>query len=220
MGGGTLGAGSSERLLTLGRLDRVSIQVGYRTRPDGPPHVQFLLDLPVPEPDPAGTPPLVDEARILAALERTLRAGGDTARHYSLHQHRWHTSWGPSPGVLEVGLLVTTGTRPTDAPDATPGVIAAFADLMDMVGRPAPTPISHDAALLRARRAVATAYSVDPDALSPRTGEHLDRSWRIGLRTPTGEGYDVVVGLVSGYAGSVLVRRDERTDVVDSVGTE
>jgi hypothetical protein len=220
MGGGTLGAGSSGRLLTLGHLDRVSVQVGYRTRPDGPPYVQFLLDLAVPEPDPAGAQALVDEALVLAALERTLHAGGTTARHYSLHQHRWHTSWGPSPGVLEVGLLVTTGTRPAGGPDATPGVTAAFTDLMDTIGWPAPAPILHDAALLRARRAVAAAYAVDPGALSPRTGQHLDGSWRIGLRAPTGEGYDVVVGLVSGYVGSVLVRRDERTDVVDSVGTE
>ena len=40
-------------------------------------------------------------------------------RHYSVHQHRWHTSWGPSPGALEIGILVTTGPRAAADPEAT-----------------------------------------------------------------------------------------------------
>ena len=30
-------------------------------------------------------------------------AGADAPRHYALHQHRSHTSWDSSPGVLEIG---------------------------------------------------------------------------------------------------------------------
>jgi hypothetical protein len=212
-------AGSPGRLLTLGRVDRVLVQVGYRTRPDGPAHEQFLLDLPVPEADDAGVPAGLDESLLLGALEPVLYVGADSPRHYSIHQHRWHTSWGPSPGALELGLLVTTGTRPPPV-DPTPTVTAAFRALMDQVGRPAPTPVSRDTALARARSAAATAFDVDADAFSPRTEQHLGESWRIGLRTPAGEAYDVVVGLVDGYAGSVRVRHGQRADVVDSVGTE
>ena len=91
-------------------MDRVRVQVGYRARPDGPAHQQFLLDLPVPETDAPATRTRFDESRVLAALEPVLYAGAEAPRHYSLHQHRWHTSWGPSPGALEIGLLVTTGT--------------------------------------------------------------------------------------------------------------
>jgi hypothetical protein len=43
-------------------------------------------------------------------------------------------------------------------------------------------------------------------------------SWTVGLRTTTRESYDVVVGLVEGYAGSVRVRHQERIEASDSVG--
>lgn len=209
-------------LLTLGRLDRVRVQVGYRARPDGPAFQQFLLDLPVPETgtDDQDAP---DETRILAALEPVLYLGDEAPRHYSLHQHRWHTSWGPSPGALEIGLLVTTGTRTAPvAAAAHGGVTRAFRDLLELVGRPEPTPTSRDAAIQRARRSAATAYSLDPDALVLSAEEHhaSENSWTVGLRTTAGDEYDVVVGLVDGYPGSVRVRHDERVEVFDSVGTE
>jgi hypothetical protein len=42
----------------------------------------------------------------------------------------------------------------------------------------------------------------------------------VGLRSTAGDEYDVVVGLVDGYAGSVRVRHEERIEVFDSVGSE
>ena len=106
---------SSRPLLTLGRVDLVRVQVGYRSSPDDPAYQQFLLDLTVPETDSAPGQDAFDERRALAALEPVLHAGSAAPRHYSLHQHRWHTSWGASPGALELGLLVTTGPRTTAA---------------------------------------------------------------------------------------------------------
>ncbi len=207
-------------LLTLGRVHRLRVQVGYRARPDGPAYQQFLLDVPVPGLVAQGG---FDEARVLAALEPVVYAGADTPRHYSIHEHRWHTSWGPSPGALEIGLLVTTGT-PTAAASEAPldDVTRAFRDLLELVGRPRPVPTSRDAAVQRARNAAATAYAVDADALSLSTEEHhlASSSWRLRLRTTSGDGYDVVVGLVDGYAGSVRVRHAGRIEVFDSVGSE
>ena len=207
-------------LLTLGRVHRLRVQVGYRARPDGPAYQQFLLDVPVPSMVAQGG---FDEALVLAALEPVVYAGADTPRHYSIHEHRWHTSWGPSPGALEIGLLVTTGT-PTAAASEAPldDVTRAFRDLLELVGRPRPVPTSRDAAVQRARNAAATAYAVDADALSLSTEEHhlASSSWRLRLRTTSGDGYDVVVGLVDGYAGSVRVRHAGRIEVFDSVGSE
>jgi hypothetical protein len=214
---------SPRPLLTLGRVDRLRVQVGYRAGPDDPAHEQYLLDLPVP-PDGA-----VDEAGLLAALEPVLYAGADAPRHYSLHQHRWHTSWGLSPGALEIGLLVTTGPTARPGPAVTApgpahdGVTRAFRDLLVMVGRPPdPAPLSRDAAVLRARRSAAAAYAVDPDGLRLSAEEHHsdDGSWTISLTTTAGDEYDVLVGLVDGYPASVRVRHAERTEVFDSVGTE
>ena len=210
-------------LLTLGRVDRVRVQVGYRSRPDGPAYLQFLLDLPVPPPEGVPGEDAVDESRVLAALEPVLYAGADAPRHYSLHQHRWHTSWGPSPGALEIGVLVTTGPgTPAVSQAAHDGVVGAFRELLELAGRPDPAPSSRDAAILRARRSVATTYALDLDALSPSREEHhpAANSWTVGLRSTTGEEYDVVVGLVDGYAASVLVRQVERSEVFDSVGSE
>jgi hypothetical protein len=216
-----VGARPSRPLLTLGRVDLVRVQVGYRAQPEGPAYQQFLLDVPVPER--ADTEDAVDEARVLAALEPVLYAGADAPRHYSVHQHRWHTSWGPSPGALEIGLLVTTGNRTRAVLGASnEGVARAFRDLLALVGRPEPTPTTRDVAIHRARHSAATAYSLDPDALSLSVEEHhpADDSWTVLLRTTSGDEYDVLVGLVDGYAKSVRVRHSERTEVFDSVGSE
>lgn len=214
---------SARPLLTLGRVDRLRVQVGYRASPDGPAYQQFLLDIPVPEADVAGDRAGLDEAPVLAALEPVLYAGAEAPRHYSLHQHRWHTSWGMSPGVLEIGILVTTGTSTVALSKALQeGATRGFRALLDLVGRPEPTTTSRDAAVLRARRSVAAAYALDPDTLSLSAEEHhaADNSWLVGLRSTTGDGYDVVVGLVDGYAGSVRVRHEERIEVFDAVGSE
>ena len=214
--------GSARSLLTLGRVDLVRVQVGYRASPDGRAYQQFLLDLPVSQADRAQD--AFDERRALAALEPVLYAGADAPRHYSLHQHRWHTSWGASPGALEIGLLVTTGAAGTAAvSDAVhDGVTRAFRDLIEVAGQPEPTPTSRDAAILRARRGAATAYAVDPDGLSISTEEHhlAENSWTIRLRNTAGDDYEVVVGFVDGYAGSVRVRHEERIEVSDSIGSE
>ena len=210
-------------LLTLGRVHQVRVQVGYRAGPDGPVHQQFLLDLPVPETDSARDPDALGEARLLAVLEPVLHAGGEAPRHYSLHTHRWHTSWGASPGAVEIGLLVTAGTPSAAVSDAwLAGVTRAFRDLMDLVGRPEPAPTPREAALLRARHSVATTSGLDPDALSPSAEEHHagDNSWTVALRAWAGEAYDVVVGLVDGYAGSVRVVHRSGIEVSDSVGAE
>ena len=209
-------------LLTLGRVDLLRIQVGYRARPDGAAYEQFLLDLPAPEPD-GPDPSEPDEARVLAALEPVLYAGADGPRHYSLHRHRWHTSWGASPGALEIGLLVTTGPRAATVSEAAlQGVVHAFRDLIGATGQPVATPTSRDAALVRARRAAATAYALDPDTLSLSSEEHHpgENSWSLALRTPERDRYDVVVGLVDGHPGSVRVRHVDPTEVFDSVGSE
>jgi hypothetical protein len=214
---------SSRPVLTLGRVDLLRVQVGYRAQPDSPVYQQFLLDLPVPEAGTAHDQDALEESRVLAALEPVLYAGTAGPRHYSLHQHRWHTSWGASPGALEIGLFVTTGTRTAAVSEAShDGVARAFHDLLEMAGRPGSTRTSREAAILRARRSVAAAYALDPDALSLSAEEHhpAENSWTVGLRTTAGEAYDVVVGLVDGYAGSVRVRHVDRIEVFDSVGSE
>jgi hypothetical protein len=215
---------SSRPLLTLGRVDLVRVQVGYRASPNDRAYEQFLLDLSVPEVDGARDQDAFDEHPILAALEPVVYAGSDAPRHYSLHQHRWHSSWGASPGALEIGLLVTTGTRTTAAVSqaAHEGVTRAFRDAMAVAGQPEPTPTSRDAAIQRARRGAATAYAVEPDALSLRAEQHhpAENSWTLKLRTTDGDEYDVAVGFVDGYAGSVWVRHDQRTEASDSIGSE
>lgn len=212
---------SSRPLLTLGRVDLVRVQVGYRAVPEGPAYQHFLIDLPVPDSGNSGAP--LDESRVLASLEPVLYAGADAPRHYSLHTHRSHTSWGPSPGALEIGLLVSAGTKTAALSDACQvSVVGAFRDLMDTLGRPDPTPISRDAAITRARRSAATAYALDPETLSLSAEEHhpAANSWTVGLRTTAGDEYDVVVGLVDGYARSVRVRHGDPIEVSDSVGSE
>ena len=203
MVGDAVGEPGARPLLTLGRVDRVRVQVGYRAVPDGPAQQQFLLDLPVPGTDSDVDRDLLDESRVLTALEPVLYVGGDAPRHYSLHQHRWHTSWGPSPGVLDIGLLVTTGTQDDGAvrgparrrgprlPRPARGGGPAGAD-----GRPPGTPRScgHD-------RAPRRRTHVDPETMSLSAEEHhpAENSWAVGLRTTAGDEYDVVVGLVDGY---------------------
>lgn len=218
------GERASRPLLTLGRVDLLRVQVGYRPWPEGPPEQQFLLDLPVPDtgPDTDDGDPL-DETAVLAALEPALHDGSHTARHYSLHTHRWHSSWGASPGTLEVGLLVTAGTREAaTSEDWRHGVTAAFADLLRSTRETTSTTTGRDAALARARSSVATAFSVNPDTLSLSAEEHHpgDNAWSVGLRTTTGHEYDVLVGLVDGYERSVWLRHRRRLEVSDSVGSE
>jgi len=218
-----VGERSSRPLLTLGRVDLVRIQVGYRAQPDGPAHQQFLLDLSVPEPESTPARDAFGEAWVLAALEPVLYGGTDAPRHYSVHAHRWHTSWGPGPGALEIGLLVTAGTIRAAASEAwKDGVARAFRALMEEVGLPEPTPTSRAAAVTRARRCAGTAYALDPETLTLSSEEHhrAANSWTMGLRAATGDEYDVVVGLVDGYAGSVRVRHVRRTEIFDSVGSE
>jgi len=215
-------ADSSRRLLTLDRIDRVRVQVGLRASPDDPAHVQFLLDLPVPEAVADDRAPF-DEQLVLAALQPVLYSGAGAPRHYSLDRHMWHTSWGASPRALEVGLLVTTGARSTANDSGTSeGVARAFRDLMQFAGQPQPTPTSRDAAVLRARRGAATAFAIDSDVLSLSTEEHhaAENTWTIGLRSTAGEEYEVDVGYVDGYAGSVRVRHRQRIEVPDSIGSE
>ena len=215
---------SSQRLLTLGRVERVRVQVGFRDSPEDRPFQQFLLDLSVAESDSASAADAFDERLALAALEPVLYTSAGTPLHYSVHQHRWHTSWGASPGALEVGLLVTVGRRATtNASEGSPdGVLRAFRDLMEATGQPEPTPTSRDAAVVRARRAAATAYAVDPAGLSLSAEEHhpAENSWAVGLRTTAGDEYEVVVGFVDGYAGSIRVRHEQRIEVSDSIGSE
>lgn len=214
--------GAPRPLLTLGRVERVQIQVGYRALPDSPADRQFLLDIEVPEDDGRGQNSF-DDARILATLEPVLCVGGDVRRHYSLHQHRSHTSWGLSPGALEIGILVTTGTRSVAHSEAAyDGVIRAFRDLLEMAGVQDPPPISRAAAIMRARSSAGTAFAVHPDELTLRTEEHhpATNSWRVGLRATHGDEYDVMVGVVGGYVGAVRVTHVVRSEVSDSVGSE
>ncbi len=223
MASDALDARSSRPLLTLGPVELLRVQVGYRARPDGRVHQQFLIDLPAPEADRDRDEDAFEESRVLATLEAVLHAGTDAPRHYSLHAHRWHTSWGPSPGALEIGILVTTGSETTAVSESwRDSVTRAFHDLLEVAGRPDPTPTTRDAAILRARRSAATAYALNPDALSLSAEEHhpAENSWTVGLRTTDGDEYDVVVGLVDGYAKSVWVRHEERIEVFDSVGSE
>lgn len=214
--------GPSRPLLTLGRLDRVRVQVGYRASPEDAPHEQFLLDLAVPETYAPDGREALDERRILSALEPVLYTGAEVPRHYSLHQHRWHTSWGLSPAAMEIGLLVTTGTRTAAVSEAAEGSVSrAFRALLSLAGPPEPSPTAREAAIARARRSTATAFAVAAETLTVSTEMHhpAANSWTVGLRTTAGENYDVVVGLVDGYVGSVRVRHQERIEAFDSVGS-
>lgn len=223
MGSDAADADPDRRLLTLGSVDIVRVQVGYRAVPDGPAYQQFLMDLPVPETSRAVDGGAFDDTWALDALEPVLHDGTGAPRHYSLHVHRWHTSWGPSPGALEIGLLVTAGTRTAALSDAWQNSVAhAFRTLLEVAGGPEATATARDAAILRARRSVATAYGVDREELSLSAEEHhpSENSWTLGLRSRSGDVYDVVVGLVDGYARSVRVRHAEPVEVSDSVGSE
>lgn len=219
---GTHGVDSSRPLLTFGRVDMVRVQVGYRVGPEDLAHQQFLLDLSIPEAVETRDRDVFDERLALRALESALYAGADVPSHYSLHQHRRHTSWGASPGVMEIGLLVTTGTKTTAASSGGPldGVSRAFRELMEVAGQPEPTPTSRDAALLRARRGAETAFAVEPDTLSLSAEEHhpSENCWTFTFRAPPADAYEVVVGFVDGYAGSVRVRHEQQIEVSDSIG--
>ena len=215
---------SSRPLLTLGRVHLVRVQVGYRAGPEGPVHQQFLLDLPVPEEAaPAAGDPL-DESRVLAALEPVIHAGNGGAPALLAARPPLAHHLGPEPGG--------TGDRASSSPraQATAAASEAWLDTRDPRlprpdgpgGPPEASPTPREAAILRARRSVASSYGLDQDELSPSAEEHhpAENSWTVALRAAGGEGYDVVVGLVDGYAGSVRVRHRSRIEVSASVGSE
>lgn len=213
---------SSTRVLSLGRVHRIRVQVGYRDRPDGAAYEQFLIDLPLPEDD--GEPDAAfDDRPWLAALEPVVYVGTDAPMHYSIHQHRWHTTWGPDPGALEIGVTVTTGPRRAGRPAPTLEAVAqAFRAVAELADAPEPEGITRDAALVRGRRAVGEAYAVPVDTLSLVAEEHdvAHRAWRLGFRAPELDEYAVVVGFLDGRPGSVHVRHEPPREVLDSVGTE
>jgi hypothetical protein len=101
-------------------------------------------------------------------------------------------------------------------------VTRAFRDVMEVAGQPERTLTSRESAVQRARSAAATAYALDQDALSLRAEEHhsADNSWTLALRSTAQDEYDVVVGFVEGYAGSVSVRHVHRIEASDSIGPE
>lgn len=184
--------------------------------PTAPAYEQFLLDLALDEDGPQ-----IGEAAIMSALEPILYAGDGPPRHYSLHQHRWSTSWGLSPGALELGLLITTTRRSRSDEDANT-VAEAFRELLGLADVAATDRVTRDMAVVRARRATGTAYGIDGDALrlAFETHDVGADSWRIGLsNTESGE-YDVVVGFVDGCAAAIRVRHDAEVEVVDSVGSD
>lgn len=202
-------------LLNLGRVDRLRVQVGFRRRPTGTPYEQFLLDSPIP--DDVGA--RVDEAEVLAALERILHAGDGARPHYSVHQHRWHTSWGASPGALEIGLTLTL---PSVDPERVEAVSSAFRELLAVAEEAPGPPTSRDQAIVRARTSTQAAYAVDAESLTLSTEEHhsAENSWSLELHAPGGEEFEVVVGFVDGYVGSVRAARRAAAEVVDSIGSE
>lgn len=204
--------------LTLGRTDQLRIQVGFCAHPGEAAYEHFLLDLPVAA-DGASCPADDD---VLSALEPVLLAGTTAPRPYSLHQHRWHTSWGPAAGVVDFGLLVTTGKRSRTVAEAVRAATTkAFAALTALVRLQPVGSVSRDSAVLRARRAVASTFGLEADSLSLSAEQHHTQagSWHLELRAPDGEQYEAVVGFLDGYAGSVHVRHRRPVEVSDSVGT-
>jgi hypothetical protein len=209
-------------LLTFGPVDVVRVRVGFGGGPEGWAYQQFLLDCPIQEAY-SNLVPVIGEQQVLAALTPVLYVGADAPRPYSLHQHRWHTSGSASPGALEIELLVTTGTWTAAAARASRDVvIRAFRELLEAAGPPEPTLTSRDAAIVRARRGVAAAFGLDPKTLTLSAEQHnpVENSWALLLTTTAGDEYDVLVGLVDGYAGSVEVRHERLLEVFDAVGSE
>lgn len=207
--------------LKLGEVSRVHVQVSYRELPEVPAHEQYLVDVSLPERyQPDGG---FDEEPFLDALQPAVFLGGDIARHYSLHVHRWHTSWGASTGIYEIGLTVTTGPRTPESPSATQDAVRdAFRALLDLSPVPRARVDSRDEAVGRARRSVAAVHGFDAESLSLTSEQHdPDRdTWSVGLRAGSAnEQYAVVVGFVDGFAGSVHLRATNR-EVIDSVGVE
>lgn len=204
-------------LLSRGRVDRVHVQVGYRTGPDGVADSHFLLDVPVAE---GGAPP--DQGELLRLLEPAVYAGAESPRHHTLHVHRWHTSWGAAAGALDIGLTVTDRTPVAPGSAAYDAVVGAFRDLLAAAEAPVPRPLTRSAAVAAARRSVAAAYARDVDDLTLSSEEHqvAQGTWSLGLRGPDRHRFVVVVGIVDGYAGSVHVRHEPAAEVHDSLGTE
>lgn len=210
-------------VLTFGRVDRARITVRYQVGPEGPAYQQFLLDLPLPEADASGAQVTGYETRILAALEPLLSAGRVEPWEYALHQHCWHTSHGEAAGALGLELmLITGGMEAATFEEAKEAVRGSFGEVLADLGVPGAGPTSRDDAVRIARDAVAEAYDTDVDALALTTEEHQPDAdaWTVGLRTIGADEYDVVVGLVAGYAGSLGLRHVDRSEVSDSVGSE
>lgn len=209
--------------LTLGRVDRIRLQVGFRETPDGPAYEQYLLDLPPSDTDDAAADGSFDDGPYLAALEPVVSVVGEKRRHYSLHEHRWHTSWGPATGGLDLGITVTTGaaTRRMAAANQE-ATVAAFDTLLAKAPVVATESLTRKGAVIRARSAVAAAYALDPDALVLTVEQHDAgrRAWRFALSDSHLDRYDVTVGFLDGYAGSVHVRHEAPDEVHDSVGID
>lgn len=207
--------------LKLGDVSRVHVQVSYRDLPEMPAHEQYLLDVSLSEhfPPDGG----FDEEPFLDALQPAVFLGADVARHYSLHVHRWHTSWGASTGIYEIGLTVTTGPRTLESPSATQDAVReAFLALLDLSPGPRARVGSRDEAVGRARRSVAAVHGFDVETLNLTSEQHDpdSGSWKVSLRAGSAdEEYAVVVGFVDGFAGSVHLRSTNR-EVIDSVGVE
>ncbi|RHW24685.1 hypothetical protein D0Z08_23465 [Nocardioides immobilis] len=211
-------ARDDSRLLTIGGVDLLRVQVGYRRRPGESAYQQSLLDLPVHDEDEHA----FEDDRVLSILEPVLDAGADAPRDYALHQHRRHSSWGISPSELQIGLEIITGAMTSEVLTAADDAVTrAFRDLVVLTGRPESEPLSRDDALLRARHSAAAAFEVDSDSLWPATEEHHpgDGSWTVGLRTNDGQQYDVRIGFVDGYAGSARVVHARPVEVSDSIGS-
>jgi hypothetical protein len=119
--------------LGFGGVCRLRVQIGYQLKTDGSAYQRCLLDLRVHDEDEEA----FEGARVLATLKPILYAGADAPRPYSLHQHRWHTSWGMSRNEPEIDLLVITGTASSDALMAADDAgTRAFRNLMELTGQP------------------------------------------------------------------------------------
>lgn len=208
--------------LRLGEVTHVHVRVGYRRRPEDPPHEQYLLDLPMPAVA-ASRGDGFDERPFLDALRPVVFVDSDVALPYALHVHRSHTSGDESTNTCEIGVTVTLGPATPGRTGATyDAVAAAFPALLELAGRPHRPVGSRDEAVTLAWRGVETAYGVDPDRGSLAAEQHLvDRgAWSLDLRAGGADAYGVLVGMVDGYAGAVQVRYTPLREVLDSVGNE
>jgi len=211
------GSAATGHVLNLGRVDLVRVRVSYGRMLEGPEHDVFLLDLP----GGGGEEPF-DEMPYLEALEPILYSDADRPSVYSVHVNRSHTSWGSGAGEVEIRMSLTTGLRSTSQ-SAFDAVTDAFRRVLEHAGRLEPVALGHDDAIASARTRVEEAYpAVHSDVLRISSEEHraAQGSWSVGLTTRDLDRYVVVVGFLDGYAGSAHVRREPRSEVLDSLGSE